>query len=51
MIKEYLLLGFPLILNSKPQYKKLVFPISKSIRFPFKIQLKYYQKLDFEASP
>jgi hypothetical protein len=36
----------------KPLIKKtIVFPISKSITFPYIAQLKYFQKLDFEADP
>ena len=36
----------------KPLIKKdFLFSISKSIRFPFITQLKYCQKLDFEADP
>jgi hypothetical protein len=31
--------------------KKTMFSMLKSIRFPFKIQVTYFQKLDFEASP
>ena len=30
---------------------KAIFPISKSMKFPFKMQLKYCQKMDFEADP
>ena len=33
----------PLIIN--------VFPISKSMKFPYITQWKYCQKLDFEAGP
>jgi hypothetical protein len=35
--------------NLKPLIKKLFASISKSITFPFLTQLKYCQKLDFEA--
>ena len=29
----------------------MFFPISKSIKFPFIMQLKYCKKLDFEVGP
>ena len=29
----------------------MFFPISKAIQFPYITQLKYCQKLDFEAAP
>ena len=35
----------------KPLIKKKNVFISKSIKFPYITQLKYFQKLDFEADP
>ena len=35
----------------KPLIIKTIFPISKSIKFPYITQLKYCQKWQFEAYP
>ena len=52
IIRGHLLLGYPN--NKQENHGKpydIVFSISKSIEFPYRAQLRYCQKLDFEANP